>query len=113
VDACDADALFRAVDGRTFDIISVDVSNVPLVEVLSAVAPRLTAGGVVVALFKPPYEGGRGVVTEQEASAPADAFERCVGDGFEVLARPTSPLRGGAKGRGTAEVLFLLRPKGG
>ncbi len=113
VDARDATALSRAVGGRAFDIVSVDVSNVPLHEVLVAVAPLVAPGGVVVALFKPPYEGGRGVVSEREALALADAFERYVGDGFEVVARATSPLRGGPKGRGTAEVLYLIRPRDG
>ncbi len=113
VDVTDAAALSRRLGGRRFDIVSVDVSNVPLEAALAAVAPLIEPGsGVAVALFKPPYEGGRGVVAEREARALADAFEGRVVARFEVIRKEASTLRGGAKGHGTVEVFFLLRPRG-
>jgi len=113
VDVTDAAALSRRLGGRRFDIVSVDVSNVPLEAALSAVAPLVEpSGGAVVALFKPAYEGARGPVRGEKARALADAFEARVSAAFEVLRREASALRGGSKGTGTVEVFFLLRPRG-
>jgi len=111
VDARDAGALRGRLGDATFDLISVDVSNVSLGEVLPGLAPLLAPGGLIVALFKPPYEGGRGRVDEAGAEALAARFESSLAGAFEVVARGLSGLRGGAKGTGTREVFYLLRPR--
>ena len=113
VDVTDAAALARRLGGRRFDIVSVDVTNVPLEVALEAVRPLIEgAGGVAVALFKPAYEGARGAVRAEDARALAAAFEARVSPAYEVLRAEASVLRGGAKGHGTVEVFFLLRPRG-
>lgn len=46
----------------TFDLITVDVSFISLVKVLPALLPLLASGGRILALVKPQFEAGRGVV---------------------------------------------------
>ena len=110
LDARDADALRARIGDTAFDIISIDVTNVPLGDVLPGLARLLAPGGLIVALFKPPYEGGRGRVDAARAEALAARFEASVAGSFEVVARELSQLRGGTKGTGTSEVFYLLRP---
>ena len=110
VDARDADALRSRLGDATFDIVSIDVSNVSLGEVLPGLGRLLAPGGLIVALFKPPYEGGRGHVDAVGAEALAKRFEASLTSSFEVVARELSQLRGGAKGTGTREMFYLLRP---
>jgi 23S rRNA (cytidine1920-2'-O)/16S rRNA (cytidine1409-2'-O)-methyltransferase len=110
LDARDADALRFRLGDVTFDIISVDITNVPLGDVLPGLARLLAPGGLIVALFKPPYEGGMGRVDEAGAEALATRFEASLAGSFEVVARGLSQLRGGTKGTGTREMFYLLRP---
>jgi len=111
IDARDADALRGRLGDVAFDLISVDVSNVTLGEVLPGLAPFLAPGGLIVALFKPPYEGGRGRVDAAGAEALAARFEASLTGSLEVVARELSQLRGGTKGTGTREMFYLLRPQ--
>lgn len=112
VDAREADALRSRLGDKVFDIVSIDISNVSLGEVLPGLARLLAPGGLIVALFKPPYEGGRGHVNAAGAEALAARFEASLAGAFEVVARELSQLRGGTKGTGTREMFYLLRPKG-
>jgi 23S rRNA (cytidine1920-2'-O)/16S rRNA (cytidine1409-2'-O)-methyltransferase len=111
VDARAPDAMRDRIGDATFDIVSVDVSNVSLGEVLPGLARLLAPGGLIVALFKPPYEGGRGHVDAVGAEELAARFEASVAGCFEVVARELSRLRGGTKGTGTREMFYLLRPR--
>ena len=101
----------RKLEGRSFDIIATDVSNTPLEEVLAGAEPYLAQGGIFVALFKPPYEGGKGAVEEETALELAAGFQERVKERYHILARELSPIRGGSKGRGSRELFFVLRPK--
>ncbi len=112
VDAGSSEELLRHLDGEKFDLISVDVSNVSLREVLPNLRGFLRSKGRIVALFKPPYEidGGH---REEDVEMARNSFERWLEPDFEVIHACPSPIRGGPKNRGTIEYLYLLRPRQG
>jgi predicted rRNA methylase YqxC with S4 and FtsJ domains len=66
VDARDAKALASCLGIERFDLVSVDVSNALLEEVLPQVAGFLKPGGLIVALFKPPYQADRRLDSQQD-----------------------------------------------
>lgn len=110
VDARSSEELVRHLGDERFDLISVDVSNVSLRDVLPNLKRFLKSNGKIVALFKPPYEidgGHRDVDLERARSS----FERWLGPEFEVIHSCPSPIRGGPKNRGVVECLYLLRPR--
>nr|WP_297758427.1 SAM-dependent methyltransferase [Methanothrix sp.] len=110
VDARYSEELLKHLGDERFDIISVDVSNVSLRDVLPNLKGFLRSKGRIVALFKPPYEieGGH---REENIERARDSFERWLEPEFEVIHACPSPIRGGPKNRGTVEYLYLLRPR--
>ncbi|MDH7597805.1 MAG: SAM-dependent methyltransferase [Methanothrix sp.] len=110
VDARSSEELVKHLGDERFDLISVDVSNVSLREVLPNLRRFLRSSGSIVALFKPPYEidGGH---REEDAERARNSFERWLVPDFEVIHSCPSPIRGGPKNRGTVEHLYLLRPR--
>lgn len=110
VDARSSEELVKHLGDERFDLISVDVSNVSLREVLPNLIQFLKSDGRIVALFKPPYEieGGH---RDEDIERARSSFERWLEPGFEVIHSCPSPIRGGPKNRGVVEYLYLLRPR--
>ncbi len=111
VDARDAAALNGSLLDDKFDIISVDVSNVLLKEVLPKVSAFLKSDGLILALFKPPYEAGKRLGLQEEAHAITQEFDIWLEETYTILGKEISPLRGGTKNRGTMEVVYVLGAK--
>jgi len=111
VDARDINALKRCLLSDKFDIISVDVSNALLKEVLPVVSAFLKSEGSILALFKPPYEMGRLLGSKEEADALTREFDDWLRELYVVVGKEISPLRGGAKNKGTMEIVYVLEPK--
>jgi 23S rRNA (cytidine1920-2'-O)/16S rRNA (cytidine1409-2'-O)-methyltransferase len=111
VDACDLNALRCRLLEEKFDIISVDVSNVLLKEVLPVVSAFLRSDGLILALFKPPYEAGRMLGLQEEADALTREFDIWLEERYAIVGKEISPLRGGAKNRGTMEIVYVLGAK--
>lgn len=98
-------------------VVVIDVSFISLKLVLPAVLPKLSPGGLLIALVKPQFEVGRdridkgGVVRDAEARREAiddvTAFVR--GEGLEVVGRIDSPVPGPA---GNVEALLVARRRG-
>ena len=110
VDARSAQALDGILKCLRFDIISVDVSNALLKEVLPCISAFLKPGGMVVALFKPPYEVNRRIGSEEEAYHMSREFDLWLKGRFDLICRDVSPIKGGSKNKGTMELLYMLRP---
>lgn len=108
-DARDSAVLRRCLHEEKFDIISVDVSNVLLKEVLPMVGAFLKPDGLVLALFKPPYETGRLLGIQEEANALTLEFDTWLQERYEIIGKEVSPLRGGTKNRGTMEIVYVLK----
>jgi 23S rRNA (cytidine1920-2'-O)/16S rRNA (cytidine1409-2'-O)-methyltransferase len=53
---------YQLGEARAFDIVTIDVSFIPLKLILPRIVPLLQPGGHVVALVKPQFEAGRGEV---------------------------------------------------
>lgn len=108
VDARSPVELAKHLGDERFDLISVDVSNVSLRDVLPNLRGFLRDNGMIVALFKPPYEidGGH---RDEDVERARSSFERWLEPEFEVVHACPSPIRGGPKNRGTVEYLYLLR----
>ncbi|MDM7935526.1 MAG: SAM-dependent methyltransferase [Methanothrix sp.] len=111
VDSRVPDALSSCLGDEQFEIISVDVSRSPLEEVLPGLKRFLRSGGVIIALFKPPYETGRSLSSQVGSEEITEEFDSYASRDFEILRKYISPLRGGAKNRGTVEIFYILRPR--
>lgn len=111
VDARDPGDLQRHLLEEKFDIISVDVSNALLRDVLPAVIGFLKPGGLILALFKPPYEARRILGMQEEVDAVTRDFDGWLESQYEAVAKEISPLRGGSKNRGTMEIIYVLKAK--
>lgn len=108
VNALDTGSLNRALGGERFDMISVDVSNALLKEVLPNLNRFLKEGGRIIALFKPPYEISRIIKSPEEAAGLTAEFDAWVEQEYKVLYKEISPIKGGSKNRGTMELVYVL-----
>ena len=99
------------------DLIVADVSFISLRLVLPALLALGRPGADVVALVKPQFEVGRGlvgkggIVRDEEARARAldEVAAAAAGLGYAVVGRTTSPITGG---KGNVEFLLHLRTPG-
>jgi 23S rRNA (cytidine1920-2'-O)/16S rRNA (cytidine1409-2'-O)-methyltransferase len=99
------------------DLIVVDVSFISLRLVLPALLALGRPAADVVALVKPQFEVGRGlvgkggIVRDEEARARAldEVAAAAAGLGYVVLGRTTSPITGG---KGNVEFLLHLKTPG-
>jgi len=96
---------------QKFDIISVDLTGVKLNKVLLFLPNFLNSGGQIIALFKPHYEGGKGIVSKQKLDKLLSTFEEWTLKYFVILKKARSELRGGSKSSGNIEWFYLLKPK--
>lgn len=110
-DACNLSALQVCLSEEKFDMISVDVSNVLLRQVLPVVSHFLKPDGTILALFKPPYETGKRLGLKEEVCYLTHEFDLWLQERYEIVGKEISPLRGGAKNRGTMEIVYVLRTK--
>jgi 23S rRNA (cytidine1920-2'-O)/16S rRNA (cytidine1409-2'-O)-methyltransferase len=93
--------------GEVVDVLVVDVSFISLSLVLPAVLPLLRSGGQLVALVKPQFEVGKGLVGKGgvvrdeavRAAAVQAVFSTAVGLGLSVQGVTDSPILGPAGNR--------------
>jgi 23S rRNA (cytidine1920-2'-O)/16S rRNA (cytidine1409-2'-O)-methyltransferase len=111
LDARDTKAMKTALGKQEFDIIAVDVSTVALKDVLPGLKDFLSPGGIITALFKPPYETGKRVSSKAGLAVVSKELMESLGKEYELIGTIDSPLRGGAGNRGTMELFFVLRKK--
>jgi 23S rRNA (cytidine1920-2'-O)/16S rRNA (cytidine1409-2'-O)-methyltransferase len=99
------------------DIAVVDVSFISLRFVLPSVVPLLKEGsGIIIALIKPQFEGGRGVVDGRGVIRDEGLREKIIedltrwieGSGMKVLGLVRSPIPGK---EGNVEYFALIRPE--
>ncbi len=110
LDASNYELLKEKVGDKKFDIITIDVSNISLRKILVNIPYFLKKDGFIVCLFKPQYEGGKGVIPESQINRMAMDFEKWLKEkGFKVIFKAFSPLRGGPKGKGNKEIFYLLK----
>jgi 23S rRNA (cytidine1920-2'-O)/16S rRNA (cytidine1409-2'-O)-methyltransferase len=112
MDARDAKAMKAALGEEEFDIISVDVSNLVLLDVLPGLKDFLKPGGLIAALFKPPYEAGKKVSSTIGLAIVSKELTALLKKDYELVGKVDSPLRGGAANRGTMEVFLVFRKSG-
>jgi len=108
--ACDVKSLESCLGGERFDLISIDVSNSLLEEVLPKASAFLKRGGLLVALFKPPYEVYRRIRSGEEVEGLTREFDSWLLECYEIVHKDISPIKGGSKNKGTMEVVYVLRP---
>lgn len=111
IDVRDKDRLLENLQDEKFDIITIDISNIPLEEILGKISSFLEQDGFIVALFKPPYEGGKGIVSEEKIEELAKNFENYIFELYKIIAKEFSHLRGGVKGKGNKEIFYILKFK--
>ncbi|MDD2702793.1 MAG: S4 domain-containing protein [Candidatus Omnitrophica bacterium] len=111
MDARDTKAMKAVLGEEKFDIISVDVSNMVLKDVLPGLNDFLNSGGLIAALFKPPYEAGEKISSAVRLAIVSKELTTALKKDYELAGKIYSPLRGGAGNRGTMEMFFVLRKK--
>ena len=95
-------------------LITIDVSFISLAKVVPALLPHLAAGGLILALIKPQFEAGRGVVGKggilRDEEVRRQVVEGCAADlaglGLELLGLHDSAVPGMG---GNREAFVLLR----
>jgi 23S rRNA (cytidine1920-2'-O)/16S rRNA (cytidine1409-2'-O)-methyltransferase len=112
LDVRDLKAMKAALGNTAFDIISVDVSNVALKDVLPGLKDFLKPGGILIALFKPPYEAGKKVSSKTGLAIVSKELAASLKKDYALVEKVDSPLKGGASNRGTMEVFLVLRKQG-
>ena len=108
--ACDAKSLESRLREEGFDLISIDVSNSLLEEVLPKASAFLKRGGLLVALFKPPYEIDKRLRSDEEVGSMTRQFDSWLMEGYDIVHKDMSPIKGGSKNKGTMEIVYVLRP---
>lgn len=105
-----------AYSGQGFDLITADLSFIPLSLVLPCI--KTLANDEIIVLFKPQFEVGlkakrdkKGVVCDQKAinTALADFKGLCAEFGFKILAQVNCAIKGK---NGNQEIFFHLKVKG-
>jgi 23S rRNA (cytidine1920-2'-O)/16S rRNA (cytidine1409-2'-O)-methyltransferase len=95
-----------------FDIISSDISNIKLEHFLENLTPYLKKDGFFILLFKPQYQGGKGIVNENKKEELTHNFELYLkSKNYQILKKQNSKIPGGAKCKGNIEVLYLVSNK--
>jgi len=98
---------------QKFDIISIDITNVPIREVLPNILPFITPESKIIILFKPQYESPpeslKGQHSDQVVETLLHEFENWVQYQFVIKEKAPCSIKGGAKGKGNQEYLYLLQ----
>lgn len=100
--------------GESVDLVLIDVSFISLSKVLPKTLDFLGGGGEVIALIKPQFEVGKGLVEKggvirdeaKRLAAVSQVREGALDTGFEVLGLFESPVRGQ---KGNIEYFIHLR----
>jgi len=111
VDVTNENLLKRCLENEKFDIIAIDVSKKSLKEILPIISKFLKPNGFIVALFKPQYEDGKGILQEEKINKLACNFENWLNRDYLILNKEFSHFRGGSKNKGCREVFYLLKLK--
>jgi len=96
-----------------FDVISIDVSDISIRNVLILLANILKRNGSIIALFKPHYEGKKGLVSKEDKDKLTTDFENWLSKNtnFKVIHKVRSSERGGYNLKGNRELFYLLKFK--
>lgn len=111
VDATNEESLKVCLGNEKFDIISIDISKKSLKEILPVVSKFLKTDGFIVALFKPQYEGGKGIIPEKKINELTNNFENWLNKYYLTMYKEFSKFKGGSKNKGCKEVFYLLKLK--
>ncbi len=100
-----------SIFNHKFDIISIDLSDVSIKEVLLLIPPLIKKNGAIIALFKPHYEGKTGVVSKVDKENLAADFEAWLlqHTPFKIIHKLNSSERGGYKLTGNRKIFYLLK----
>jgi len=98
---------------QKFDIISIDVSDTSIRNVLILLRDILKRNGAIIALFKPHYEGKKGIVSKEDKDKLIADFENWLSKNteFKVIHMVRSSERGGYNLKGNRELFYLLKFK--
>jgi len=109
-DALDKDNLQKLSEHK-FDVISIDVSDRSIKDVLLAVKDLLKKKGSIIALFKPHYEGKKGIVSKEDKKDIAKKFEEWLlkETPYKEIHKINSSERGGSNLKGNREIFYLLK----
>ncbi len=98
---------------RKVDVISIDVSDISVKKVLCAVHEYLKKKGAIILLYKPHYEGGKGIVSKEEKQKLLETFEKWIVDNniYKIIHKINSSERGGYNLKGNREIFYMLKLK--
>ncbi|MFA5637184.1 MAG: SAM-dependent methyltransferase [Anaerovoracaceae bacterium] len=96
-----------------FDLISIDLSDTSIKNVFEFIEPILKKKGSIIALFKPHYEGKKGIVSKDDKNKLSTEFEDWIfkNTPFKLVHKVNSAERGGYNLKGNREIFYLLKFK--
>ncbi|MHA1341477.1 MAG: SAM-dependent methyltransferase [Promethearchaeota archaeon] len=117
IDVLNKKALDQKFKEDKFDVISIDVSNINLLNILRIVKDYVAENGIIIALFKPQYEKTdatdfkRKTLTKEIIDFLSENFETQIKNSFEIIGKEYSKFRGTSKNKGVQEIFYMLKKK--
>jgi len=108
VDVLSPESLKSCLGEERFDLISIDLSNALLRDALPRVDRFLKPGGMIAALFKPPYEIKKRIASSNGIEELTEEFDLWLKGKYKIVHKDVSPIKGGSKNRGTVELIYIL-----
>lgn len=106
IDATDPKLLASCLKTQKFQLITVDVTGVPLILILNNIEPYLEAKSNIIALLKPQYEKAD---NRKNLIKITDAFEKSLVNKFHIISKKLCAFRGGIKQKGVQEFFYWLK----
>ncbi len=112
-DATDKNQISKLLNEKKVDVISIDVSDRSIRDILVNLFIFLKTSGSIIALFKPHYEGKKGVVSKEDKHKLLSDFENWLSNStpYKIIHKLNSSERGGYNLKGNREIFYLLKSK--
>lgn len=112
-DAANKNQIFKLLNEKKVDVISIDVSDRSIRDILVDLFIFLKTSGSIIALFKPHYEGKKGVVSKEDKNKLLSDFEKwlAISTPYKIIHKLNSSERGGYNLKGNREIFYLLKLK--
>jgi len=112
-DATDKNKISMILNSKKLDIISIDVSDRSIRDILLNLSYFLKTSGSIIALFKPHYEGKKGIVSKEDKDKLISDFENWLYSNtpYKIIHKLNSSERGGYNLKGNREIFLILKLK--
>lgn len=112
-DATKKENIKKILKKEKMDIISIDISDQSIRNILTILPQFLKRKGKIIALFKPHYEGKKGIVPQKDKEKLAKEFEKWLTKNtpLKIITKRESSERGGFNLKGNKEIFYWIEFK--